>query len=96
MKEKTTQEVLALLLERLKINDSNALAKVYRHWEAIIGEDLALNSKLADLKRGVMVVEVTHPTYSSMVMIRRKEVLRRLNERFPELKITQVQVRCRS
>jgi len=93
MKEKTTQEVLELLLQRLKIDKTSPLSRVHRLWGDIVGEDLVLNAKIHDLKRGVLVIKVTHPTYASMVMMRRKVILARLKERFPELKITQIQVR---
>ena len=93
MKEKTTQEVLELLLHRLKIDKTNPVSKIHQLWGEIVGEDLLLNAQLYDLKRGVLVIKVTHPTYASMVMLRRKAILERLKERFPELKITQIQVR---
>ena len=93
MKEKTTQEVLELLLQRLNIDRSSPVSRVHQLWGDIIGEDLILNAKIHDLKRGVLVIKVTHSTYASMVMLRRKAILSRLKERFPELKITQIQVR---
>ncbi len=57
MKEKTTQEVLELLLHRLKIDKTSPVSKIHQLWG------------------------------------RRKAILERLKERFPELKITQIQVR---
>lgn len=93
MKEKTTQEVLDLLLHRLKLDKTNPMSKIHQMWGDIVGEDLLLNAQLHDLKRRVLVIKVTHPTYASMVMLRRKAILNRLKERFPELKITQIQVR---
>lgn len=96
MKEKTTQEVLNLLLSRLKIDESNPITTVYHEWMEIVGPDIAVHAKIFDVRGKVLIVEADHPTWASMVMMRRKQILARLKRQFPELGITQIQVRSRS
>lgn len=93
MKEKTTQEVLSLLLSRLHIDDSNPLFAINQGWMEIIGPDIATHTKIMDLRGNVLVIQADHPTWASMVMMRRKQILSRLKAQFPELGVTQIQVR---
>lgn len=96
MKEKTTQEVLQMLLARLHIDESNPLMSIHRNWMEIIGADLATHTKIVDVKGRTLVIETDHPTWSSLVMMRRKQITARIKAQFPELGITQISVRSRS
>ena len=96
MKEKTTQEVLEMLLSRLNIDESNPLMGMHRSWIEIVGSDIATHSKIFDIRGKVLVIETDHPTWSSLVLMRKKQILARLKAQFPELGITQLQVRSNS
>ena len=96
MKEKTTQELLDMLLARLHIDDSNPLAVIYHEWMEIVGPDIAAHTKIFDVRGKVLVIEADHPTWASMVMMRKKQIIGRLKRQFPELEISQLQVRSHS
>lgn len=96
MKEKTTQEVLDMLLSRLHIDDSNPLISIHHDWMEIIGPDIAAHSKIFDLRGKVLIIETDHPTWTSMVMMRRKQILGRIKAQYPELGVTQIQVRTKA
>jgi predicted nucleic acid-binding Zn ribbon protein len=96
MKEKTTQEILQMLLSRLKIDESNPLVSMHQAWMEIVGPDIAAHTKIADIRGKVLVVETDHPTWSSMVLMRKKSILARIRAQFPELGITQVSIKNRS
>lgn len=96
MKEKTTKELLDMLLSRLNIDQDNPLAIVHREWMEVIGPDIAAHSKILDIRGKTLVVEADHPTWASMILMRKKQVVGRIKQQFPELGITQLQVRMRS
>ena len=96
MKEKSTQEVLQMLLARLQIDESNPLMAIHRNWMEIVGPDLAVHAKMVDVKGKTLVIETDHPTWSSLILMRKKQITARIAAQFPELGITQISVRSRS
>ena len=96
MKEKTTNEVLDLLLARLKVDQSNPVANVQRDWIEIVGSDLATHTRLLEVKKNVLIVKSNHSTWSQIVMMRRKSILKRINSLYPQLNISKIQVRTSS
>lgn len=95
MKEKTTKEVLDVLLARLHCDESNPLAKACRIWAELAGPDMAIHTRIADVRAHVLIVEADHPTWASLIMMKRKQLLARIQGQFPELQIRQLQVRTR-
>lgn len=96
MSEKSTNEVLELLLQRLKIDKGGPISQLHLRWGEIIGYDLINHVKLLDLRGKVLIIEADHPTWSSIIMMRREEIIGRLKAQYPQLGITQIQVRVRS
>ena len=96
MTEKTTKELLDQLLSRLQIDDNDPIVSIHHEWIEIVGHDLASHAKLKDIRGKVLIIETDHPTWSSMVMMKRKQILARVKAQFPELGVTQVQVRTSS
>lgn len=96
MKEKSTKELLDMLLSRLHIDENGPLATVYHEWMEIIGPDIASHTKIMDIRGRVLIIEADHPTWASMALMRKKQVIGRIKRQFPELGITQIQVRVRT
>ena len=96
MKEKTTQELLQNLLSRLNLDEANPLSKVYRSWESIVGSELAHNTKLVDIKGKVLIVKTNHPTFGSMLQMKKRVIIENINKTYPELQINNIQIRISS
>jgi predicted nucleic acid-binding Zn ribbon protein len=90
---KNTDEVLTQLLQRLTIGEDNPLYSLVTTWSEIVGYDLATHARLLDLKGRVLIIQTDHPTWGSLVLMRKKQILARLKAQFPELQITQIQIR---
>ncbi|MDD3822324.1 MAG: DUF721 domain-containing protein [Sphaerochaetaceae bacterium] len=95
MKEKSTKELLDMLLSRLNIDEQGPLATVHREWMEIVGPDIAVHAKILDIRGKVLIIESDHPTWSSMIHMRKKQIIGRIARQFPELGISQIQVRVR-
>ena len=65
-------------------------ARIYQVWDAILGADLAGRARLRDIDRGRLLVEVDHPAWMQLVQMRQRQILRRVQRRFPELGITRM------
>lgn len=94
MVEKTTGELLDMLLARLHCDESNPLAAVYRQWIELVGSDMAAHARIVDVQNRVLVVEVDHPAWGAKLVMNRKRVLARMQTKFPELGISSLQVRA--
>ena len=93
MKETSTKELLDMLLSRLHIDGNYPLAVVHREWMEIIGPDIAAHTRILDIRGKILIIEADHPTWASMAMMRKRQVIGRIKRQFPELGITQMQVR---
>ena len=65
-------------------------ARIYQVWDAILGADLAGRARLRDIDRGRLLVEVDHPAWMQLVQMRQRQILGRVQRRFPELGITRM------
>ena len=58
--------------------------------ESVPGEDLpaaAVHSQIAELERGVLLVEADHPGWIQLLQTRQRELLSAVQRRFPELDV---------
>ena len=96
MKEKTTQELLEMLLSRLHIDETNPMMGIHRSWMEIVGRDIAVHAKILDIKGRSLIIATDHPTWSSLLLMKKKQIIARVQAQFPELGITHIVVRSRS
>jgi hypothetical protein len=86
-------DVLKDLLKEGSLRRGNKYISFFRSWEEIAGETLSYHAKAIDVKHGSLIVEVDHPGWFQMFQFKEREILRRVKERFPELKIRDIRVR---
>jgi len=75
------------------LRQSNAFI---RSWREIVGEKIADHSRVIDVDRGVLTVEVDHPGWNQQIRYRKKAILSRLTQSFPELAVSTIAVRVKS
>ena len=83
-------DLLKEVLARAGFDAGAPEARIYRVWDAILGGDLAGRARLRDIDRGRLVVEVDHPAWMQLVQMRQRQILRRVQRRFPELGVTRM------
>ena len=83
-------DLLKEVLARAGFDAGAPAARIYQVWDAILGGDLAGRARLGDIDRGRLVVEVDHPAWMQLVQMRQRQILRRVQRRFPELGITRM------
>jgi len=67
-----------------------------RSWADAVGEKIASHSRVIDVDRGVVVVEVDHPGWSQQILFRKKSILSSLSRQFPGLEIKNLMLRVSS
>ena len=64
---------------------------IFSSWQRIAGDDIASHSRVADIRRGALIVEVDHPGWMQMLQIKSSEILQRLSAKYPNLGIRMLQ-----
>jgi hypothetical protein len=76
--------------ERLK--EAN---EFFGSWKALVGDKIAAHSRVVDVDKGVVIVEVDHPGWNQQLSFIKKRVLAELGRKFPDLGIISMTVRVR-
>ncbi len=95
MSDNTLQELLDNLLVKLNIDPKGGMADMKRKWVEIVGKDLAFHTSAYELKGDILTIECDHPAFSSLVLMRRKQIEMRLQRYYPELGIRSISVRAK-
>lgn len=62
-------------------------------WKEVAGDKISAHSKVLDVDRGNIVIEVDHPGWSQQILYRKKQMLTSLSRAFPELEIKNIIIR---
>jgi hypothetical protein len=64
-----------------------------RSWKDIVGEKVGAHSKIVDVDRGNVIVEVDHPGWSQQILFRKKQIVTSLAQNYPSLSIKGLVIR---
>ncbi len=64
-----------------------------RSWRDLVGEKIAAHSRVVDVDRGAVIVEVDHPGWSQQIHFRKAAVLSALSRGYPDLGIKALVIR---
>lgn len=89
---KASDVVTALFsgLEQESLSRSNNLV---RGWKETVGPKLAAHSKVIDLDKGNLVIEVDHPGWSQQLLFEKKRIIDTLSRNFPDLQFRNIVIR---
>ncbi len=79
--------------------DPSAMAKATsfsRGWKESVGERIASHSRVVDVDKGSIIVEVDHPGWSQEIQFRKDHIIRILSSSFPEFGIKNLVLRVSS
>lgn len=92
MSEKSVSELLNILLAKLKCDPQSAQGSLVRQWIDIVGQDLAVHSKVVDLKGPTLYVQADHSTWAQILTLRRGSILQAITKHYPELGLKKIVV----
>lgn len=90
---KKVEDLLQQFLNRIGQSDGAPYVGLFRSWRGIVGDRIADHAEPVDVRGSALIVEADHPGWVQMVMFSREKILRELGRRYPELKITGMQIR---
>ncbi|MCL1818420.1 MAG: DUF721 domain-containing protein [Spirochaetaceae bacterium] len=86
-------DILKEFFSLYNLEGGEKYASLFSSWRKIAGEDIAGHSRVADLRKGALIVEVDHPGWMQMLRIQHDEILGKLSAKYPSLGIRMVQGR---
>jgi len=72
------------------MRQSNSFVK---SWKEIVGDKIAAHSRIIDVDRGTIIVEVDHPGWSQQIQFCKKQIIYGLSRNYPDLQIKNVIMR---
>lgn len=84
--------ILSKLAGRLELQKGTERNKVLEDWSEIVGPKLAGLTVIKGFRRAVLIIKVLHPAAAMEVRLKKKKVLKQLNDRagkvlFEDIKI---------
>ncbi len=84
---KKVSDLLGEVFRHIEKTEFEKLHTLHSCWREMVGEKIYAHSRITDLNRGILHVEVTHPGWIQLIQFRRREILKALKKGFPELDI---------
>jgi predicted nucleic acid-binding Zn ribbon protein len=86
-------DLLRRLFENQDFTKGERYASLFNSWTSMAGRDLAAHSHVADVRNGVVLVEVDHPGWLQLLQMKQERVLKSMQSAYPELEIQSLRFR---
>ncbi len=90
---KKASEIVSNLFNQIDSDTAQTASRFISFWAEIAGADISAHSKVIDVDKGMILVEVDHPGWSQMLSFNKKRILHALDVQFPELKLKNMVIR---
>lgn len=90
---KKAGDLLSTFLDKMGINDTNNYSGLFSAWKKIAGPQLEVHSRIADIRKGILFVEVDHPGWMQRIQMNQKAILQAIHKSFPQLGIQDIAYR---
>jgi hypothetical protein len=86
-------EIISSLFSSFDSNGMSQSNSFLKSWKEIVGENISAHTKVIDVDKGIVIVEVDHPGWSQKILFKKKQILYELSINYPDLKIRNVIMR---
>jgi hypothetical protein len=84
---KDISSLLSSFFNADKQNRGEKVSNFFDSWSSFVGPRLAAHSHVADVDKGLLVVEADHPGWIQLLQLRQSNILENVAQRYPELKL---------
>ncbi|MCL2441483.1 MAG: DUF721 domain-containing protein [Treponema sp.] len=89
---KTAGSILSSLFDEQFVKKAQGYTNLFDSWADITAKngiaEAANHSRIKELERGILLVEMDHPGWKQILQTKQKELIKDYNIRFPEMKIS--------
>ncbi|MDR1626697.1 MAG: DUF721 domain-containing protein [Spirochaetia bacterium] len=72
------------------IDGGEKYVSLFSSWRKVVGDAIADHSRIFNLRKGALIVEVDHPGWVQMLRMRQEGILQRLSRAYPDLGIRMI------
>ena len=77
--------LLRAFFDEDKVRQGNQYVEFFSSWKSIVGPREASHSRVAEIEKGILVIEAEHPGWIQLLQLRQSAILATVQTRFPEL-----------
>ena len=88
----STERIIGEAAKKLSLADRLPAAKIMQCWHEIVGETVASRSCPLFLRRGRLVIRVSHPSWMQELSLLKAEIIARIAAVLPSQKITDIRL----
>ena len=92
-KAKPIKELLSNYLKGSNFKDINNTINLNNTWKQIVGKTISKNTEIIDIKNGKISIKTANPIWRNELTFQKEDLLQRLKEESPELKIKEIEFR---
>jgi hypothetical protein len=93
---KEVSTLLSSFFNEDKLRRGEQFSKIFASWQSFVGPRLAAHSHIADVEKGLLIVEAEHPGWIQLLQIRQSSILEDVARRYPELGLKGIAFRLSS
>jgi hypothetical protein len=82
---KAVSDLLSTFFDKEKLERGDQVADFFAAWPSFVGPRLAAHSRVADVDKGLLIVEAEHPGWIQLLQLRQSDILGDVARRYPEL-----------
>ena len=82
---KDVSSLLSSFFNEDKLRRGERYSDFFNSWSSLVGSRLAAHSRIADVEKGILVVEAEHPGWIQLLQLRQSDILDEAAKRYPEL-----------
>ncbi len=86
------KDVLDVVLKNLKTDITEERFQLNSAWAEIAGTDIALHVRVVDIHHKSLVLRADHPSWANVVMLKKKQLIKAIQNRYPALGITTLHI----
>jgi hypothetical protein len=90
---KKAAEILSRILDQKQAQAGEAYSSVFGAWSQIAGGSLAEHSRIYEISGSNLFVEVDHPGWMQLLLMKKNQVIRSVRKRYPALNIADLKIK---
>ncbi len=80
------------IFKNINTEETINYSTLFNSWESIVGYKIGGYSRIMDLENNSLSIEVDHPAIIQLLQINYKKILFKLNNKYPQLKISDIRM----
>lgn len=84
---KDVSSLLRAFFDEEQLRKGGQYADFFSSWKSIVGPREASHSRVAEIEKGILVIEAEHPGWIQLLQLRQGQILAAAQARFPQLEL---------